>query len=141
MGIGFGYVCKKCGARKNMFYGVGFLGYKEHYTDNNFQELIYLAQKDNIRNLERLLDFVKLKNVDLKDGFGLEEYICTKCSCIDSKFRYVISSDNKRFYPKYSCKYCGGSLRLKRIDDDFKMKCDECGSEEFEEKRYMINWD
>ena len=141
MGIGFGYTCKKCGTRKNLFYGIGFLGYKEHYINNNFEELIDLGKQDKIRNIERLQEFVKQKNVDMKDGFGNDEYICTKCKCMDVKFRYTLTSDEKRFYPKYSCKYCGGSLKQKKIDDDFKLKCDECGSEEFEQNRHMINWD
>ena len=141
MGIGFGYVCKKCGARKNLFYGVGFLGYKEYYLENNYKELIDLGKKDEIRNLERLLDFVNLENVDMKEGFGLEEYICTKCNCLENKFRYTLMSDKKRFYPKYSCKYCGGSMKQRKADDVFKLKCDECGSEEFEDRHFMINWD
>ena len=141
MGVGFGYVCKKCGAHKNLFYGIGFLGYKEYYLDNNFSELIDLGEKEKIRNLERLLNFIKLKNVDMREGFIFDEYICTKCRCIDSKFRYVLYTDKKSFYPKYSCKYCGGSMKQRKAEDDFKIKCDECGSEDFEEKHFMINWD
>ena len=141
MGVGFGYVCKKCGARKNMFYGVGFLGYKEYYLDNNYKELLDLGKQDNLRNLERLLNFVKLKNVDMKEGFGLDEYICTKCKCVDTRLRYTLTANEKRFYPKYPCKYCNGSMRQKRVDDELKLKCDECGSEDFEDKHFMINWD
>ena len=140
MGIGFGYICKKCGAHKNLFYGVGFLGYKEYYMDNNYQELIDLAKRDKIRNNERLMEFIKAK-ADLKEGFGFDEYICTKCKCIDSKLRFVLTKDDKVYYPKYSCKYCNGSLKQRKLEEDYKIKCDECGSEEFEKTRHMINWD
>ena len=141
MGEGYGYICKKCKKEKSILYGIGFLGYKEHYTDNNFNELVEIGKEEKLKNLENLRKFLELENVDLKDGYGYDAYICPKCDFIDNKFRYILYSDNKKFIPKYSCKYCGNDLRIKHSKEDFKLLCDFCGSKDFEAKPYLINWD
>lgn len=141
MGYGFGYICKKCKFEKTISYGVGFLGYKEYYKEDKFKNLIDIAKEENLLNIDSLLDFTKLKNVDLKDNYGYDAYICPKCKNIDNKFRYTLYTSNKRFIPKYSCKYCKNILRVKKEKEDFKLKCDNCGSEEFEKEPMFINWD
>ena len=141
MGNGYGYICKKCKKEKNILYGVGFLGYKEYYTENKFNELIEMGKEEKLKNIVNLEDFLKLENVSLKDGYGYDAYICPKCNFIDNKFRYILYSNNKIFIPKYSCKYCENDLRIKKSKEDFKLKCDFCGSTDFEKESYLINWD
>ena len=74
-------------------------------------------------------------------GYGYDAYVCPKCNFIDNKFRFMLSADKKRFVPKYSCNICGHDLRIRKNKEEFKLKCDYCGSEEFEKESDYINWD
>ena len=141
MGQGFGYICKKCKNQKDILYGIGFLGYKEFYKEDKFKNLIDIAKEEKLNNLSDLIDFIKITNVDIKDGYGYDAYICPNCKRIDNKFRYSLFVDDKTFVPKYSCKYCGCDLRVKKEKEDFKLKCDKCGCEDFEKEAFIIDWD
>ena len=141
MGIGYGFKCKKCGTSKNLFLGVGFFHYRDNLETDNFARLVEMGEESKILNLKELKDFVKLEGTKLEDGYGNEEYICEKCSFIDCKFHYELTNGKEKFTPKYKCKYCDGELRLKEIEEDFKVKCDNCGSTDFETRPMMLHWD
>lgn len=141
MGEGVGYFCKKCKAEKSMMYGIGFLGVKEFYTEKNFKELLEIGKNRNIKNYKKMVEFIKQKNVDMKDSYGNVEYICEECGITDMRFKFTLYTENRRFYPIYECSYCKGKLRQRKSKDPFKLKCDKCGSTEFEEETDFILWD
>lgn len=141
MGHGISYRCKKCGEEKRLMLGVGFIDYKDNLIGNNFNALIEISKENNIVNLEELLDFVKLSNVDMKEDYGHEPYICTNCGVSQVRYKYELTSGKNTFVPKYKCSYCDSELRLMNEKDEFKFKCDKCGGEEFEQKPGFIMWD
>ena len=115
MGYGIGFVCKKCKNVKEILYGVGFFDSPFSYSENNFNKLIERGINDNLDNLGKLQNFIKLENVYLKDNYENYAYICKNCKIIDNKFRYMLVSNNKRFIPKYRCKYCNNYLKIKSL--------------------------
>lgn len=141
MGEGIGYICKKCKKEKQILYGIGFFGYKQYYTEDNFKNLINIAREENLYNYNDFIEFINLKNVDINENYGYDAYICPKCKNIDNKFRYILFNQDKNFIPKYSCKFCDGILRIKKKNEDYKLKCDNCGCEEFEKEPMFLNWD
>lgn len=141
MGYGVGYVCKKCKKEKEMLYGVGFLDSLNYYEENNFKNLIVRGIKENIQNLDKLKDFVNMKDVHLSNNYGNDAYICINCKNIDNKFKYMLTLNNKRFIPKYKCNYCNDVLRLKKETEDFNIICDNCGSTDFEKDIIYMDWD
>lgn len=141
MGTGFIHICKKCNKENSIYYGVGMQDFPSHYTDDNFKNLIDLGRQQNLYNINKLLEFIKLKNVNLKDNYEHYAYICNNCRIIYNKFRYTLLSENKVFYPKYKCDYCNNFLRIKQENEDYKMKCKNCGSEDFKKETLYMNWD
>jgi len=64
-----------------------------------------------------------VKNVRLRDNYEHEAYLCDNCHILHTKFRYTLVPDNKVFYPKYKCSYCDNLLRIKKKNEDYKIKC------------------
>ena len=142
MGNGFIKTCKKCNTENSIYYGVGMMDWPEYYTKDKYKNLIKLGEEEKLYNMDKLLQFVNLEKVSLKDNYGHDAYICNNCHLIHNKFRYtLVSANNKVFHPKYKCDYCGKFLRLKKKSEDYKMKCKNCGSEEFKKETMYMNWD
>ncbi len=141
MGEAISYICKKCKKENTILYGIGFLDSPSYYDNNNFKNLINRSIEENIQNIDKLKNFVTLKDVHLRDGYGNDAYICPNCKTIANKFRYELVSNNKIFIPKYKCKYCGNTLRLKKENEEFNIICVRCGSKDFEESTIYADWD
>ena len=141
MGTGLIHICKKCNKENPIYYGVGMQDFPSHYTDDNFKNLIELGKQEKLYNINKLLEFIKLNNVIIEDNYEHYAYICDNCHIIHNKFRYTLISGNKVFYPKYKCDYCGKLLRKKKNNEDYKLKCKYCGSEEFQKQTLYMNWD
>ena len=139
MGYGVGYICQKCKHEKDFLCGVGFNDFG--YQDNNFKKLIEIGKKEQLQNINQLLNFIKLENVYLKSDYKHDVYVCTKCKNLHNKFRYTLISNNNRFIPKYKCNYCGNNLKIKKEQENFNITCDNCGSTKFEEELIDITWD
>lgn len=146
MGAGFIHICKKCNKENWIYYGTGMLDYPSHYTDNNFDKLIELGKEEKLYNINKLQEFADLKNVCLRDDYKYDAYLCDNCHILHTKFRYTLVSNNRVFYPKYKCSYCNNFLRIKKKNQDYKIKCENCGNEDFQKDNpidtlHMFLWD
>lgn len=146
MGVGFTHICKKCNNENQIYFGIGFLDCPSYYTDNKFKNLIELGIEENLYNINKLKEFINLKNVRLRDNYERKAYLCNNCHILHTKFRYTLVSDNKVFNPKYKCSHCGNLLRIKKKNEDYKIKCKICGNEDFQkdvpiEMLNMYLWD
>lgn len=148
MGYGVGYICKKCNCDKKLYYGIGMIDNESHYSKNNFEELFHYCLDADIKNLMGLSKFIEFENVKFEEFSGRDTYICPKCKKVETRLNFKLRAQDREFIPLYNCKYiddndkyCGGVLKLKEENEDFILRCDFCGSEDFDMDFYEFDWD
>lgn len=128
MGQIYSAMCKHCNRLYNYDVGIGFAYSKNILLDlNNDFNILNLYKERNRK--EELINILKNKNYELKEGYGEKMCICDTCGRIYSRFIFNIKHDDKEFFPKYKCHKCRKKLRTLSEDEilNNKYKCSNCG--------------
>ena len=137
--------CKNCNTETEFRFGFGGYIGPWYYSENNFKELLRIAKEEELCNLDELLEFIKLPDVELK-FVNSDAYICDKCGALHERYRFDLIAKDKKFIPKYKCDYCDGFLRDIKVDEEdgslqesVNFICPNCGHvETFESEDDLI---
>ena len=128
MGKIYTAICKNCNRLYNYDVGIGMAYSKNILLDLNNEFNILKLYKEKNRK-EELINILKNKNYELKEGYGEKMCICDTCGKIYSRFIFkIIYEDDKEFFPTYKCHDCRKKLRTLKEDEilNLNYKCTYC---------------